>query len=434
MNDIEQFEDVVSHIRSNLTEMTLNRPAPTTPVDPRPARTSHGWRWALAWAVLVAVAIVPVSRLLSDAVDTVAEVTTPTTSDDVGEESDDTHGIDWEAIDTPPGFNPLPGVSTVGGRWIAPAPDQIGQLSPVTGYWTSIDGRTWTFTEIDPALFGMTAAYLRDFAEFGGRLYAIAKGEPVEAGTVDEVVVASSDGVTWEPIADPAMPRTPLTLASGSGGVLIVSRGTGGLPSWQVTITVDGTSWSTATVNLDGITSPIGAVTDDGFYIGGVELLDADAVMWVSEDGAVWQPVIFDGSPRGAAAPIPTAAGLVVRVSSANNGSTRLFRLEPAGPRFVDVTPEGFPRTTVIMAVTGRGLVVVSDLRTDERVLWSHDLATWHRASLPPTIDGWQTSELAALGDTVIIKTFWIDPGADQATESWFRGVMDETELDSGTP
>ncbi len=431
MSDLDEFQDVVASIRSNLAEMTLNRPAPTPSLTAKAPRHGAGWRWAIAGAALVVLAVVPVAFLLRGGDEGSDEPTTSVPVTAVAESSGVQGWIDWEALDLlgtfnqPAAFDPFPGLLTAGDAWVAPTPDQIGEASPVTGYWTSTDGRQWSFARIDPMSFGMNAAYLRDITGFGDKVYAIAKGQPIEDGTPNEVVVVSTGGSDWIPLSDPAIPSSPLMLASGPRGLLVVARGPDGPPSWTIAVSLDGRSWTRSTTNLDGVTGPIGAITSDAFYIGGEEpLQDTAAVVWASTDGANWRSIPLPGDPNGAATPVPSAAGLLARYRSPE-GSMRLFHLEPGGETFVDVTPVGVEPTWVETS-PGDGLVVVQDDQAPDRpILWSEDLTTWYGTSLLPLIGDRWISELAVLGDTVLMNTYVNGPGQDQPGEwLWYRGTI----------
>lgn len=424
MKGLEDFEDVVARLRAELSDMTLNRPAPFG-FSAQPRRRPRAW-WALAGALVVAIAVIPAGGLLtgSGPVETTSASTLP---EPAFLPDADGGWIDWQALNLPGEFDPLPTVYPVVDRWMAPVTPGGGPES-ASGYWTSSDAVSWTFVAFDPTLFGMTSASLEDVAAFDGVYYAIARGEPIEPGTADAVVIRSEDGSSWLPVDKPAVPTRPLHLAAGSSGVIVMSRDlnadNGRSLGWTISTSTDGQAWTSTSVALTSIIAPRAAVTDDGFYIGDREALTETAAMWYSDNGSTWTRLPIEGDPIGHAEPFAAQLGLVARISD-SEGLTQLYRLDRAAATLVDATPHAAPPTFGVGVSPDEGPVVtVDDSVGDAAVVWSNDLDTWHRFSLRTTVGSRHLSMFGVLNGVVLLRTYEMDADGQSREHLWYRGSI----------
>jgi hypothetical protein len=215
--------------------------------------------------------------------------------------------------------------------------------------WTSPDGITWTRVPHDVAVLG--EASMQDVTVGGPGLVAIGD---VESGAA---VWTSVDGTTWARVphdpavfgADSDLSMSAVT-AGGPGLVAVGLDWSGGATADAVIWTsVDGIVWDRVPHDEDlfgGVGNQAAvsvAATDTRVIAVGVERSsDIDAAVWTSEDGIVWQRVAHD---------------------EAALGEGEMWNVTVGGPGFVSVGWIGW----------------VATQNSDAAVWTSIDGVTWHR-------------------------------------------------------
>jgi hypothetical protein len=223
------------------------------------------------------------------------------------------NGLTWTWIDP----SPFKGATIVGvasdGRGLIAA----GYLSwSEPAIWTSTTGSTWQRQSLSPATF--QGAHFSDVRAMGAGYFlagSVGGSEPggVRGGTTGgssaEGVAAawrSPDGLTWTaaPVQRSGDVGVSLgTIHVGASGMVAVGSASGGNigAAWSST---DGRSWQPLGLAYYGAapaptgvpTLPALGVADDGTHLVAYGHGSSGLAMWLSSDGATWQPLPFSGA------------------------------------------------------------------------------------------------------------------------------------------
>ena len=272
--------------------------------------------------------------------------------------------------------------------------------------WTSADGKTWTRAEDDPS-FSM---HLMNGAASGPSSWMAVGGSCGNGECFPETVWTSADGRTWHEAAPLPVEQTYYavshTAVAGGPGWIVGGWRVGDDPNdalpaaWT---TVDGSSWTEATIELPTGSSIGGSVAGLAVNAGtdvAVGLLRSDtsrtAAVWTSTDGKNWKPAPADGSFSGALMN-SIAAGGPGFVAVGRDASGAAVWTSPDGSSWKeDAAGPGFAgaQMTSIAAHGGRLTAVGYDGNT--ALIWtSTDGMTWSQASPASDMAGAQAVGVA---------------------------------------
>jgi len=305
-------------------------------------------------------------------------------------------------------------MQTVGGVALA-----VGAADGHPAIWRRAASGTWTLESAATLSAVAGRAGLASVAY--GQAGWIAVGAAANGGTTQPVVLASADGVTWQPVGTLAALAGNgaqfLGIAAGHGGYVVVGRQmTGGRIFAVLWYSADLRHWTMeSNGGLDGrlTASTVNAVTatTSGFVAVGSH--GAGQAIWTSPDGRHWNPigvnlpsgarsatlsfVAASGSRVVAAGYADTAAGDLPVVAVSVDGGAQWRQIVLTAPDGLGVitaltaTPGGFTAA----GLAGKG----GSVRT---VTWtSPDGLTW---SQPTQTTDSEITALAAAG-TVVVGT-----------------------------
>jgi hypothetical protein len=189
---------------------------------------------------------------------------------------------------------------TVGGPGLVAVGHVDGGKVSEPAIWTSPDGITWTRMPLEFA--SAADAIMHDVSVGGPGLVAIG------ADRSGPVVWTSVDGATWARVPnDPAvfgddgdLSMSGVT-AGGPGLVAVGMDWSGGTANAAIWTSVDGIVWERVPHDEDlfgGVGNPaafsVAVVGTRVVAVGVVRYSDTDAAIWTSEDGIVWEAVPYD--------------------------------------------------------------------------------------------------------------------------------------------
>jgi hypothetical protein len=170
----------------------------------------------------------------------------------------------------------------------------VGAADGHAAVWRRAATGTWTLESA--AALGAVAGRASLASVAHGQAGWIAVGTASDGGATEPVVLASADGVTWQPLASlvalAGQGTEFLGAAAGNGGYVVVGRQmTGGRIFAVLWYSADLRSWnSDSNGGLDGrlVASTVNAVasTADGFIAVGSH--GAVEAIWISPDGRQW--------------------------------------------------------------------------------------------------------------------------------------------------
>ena len=199
--------------------------------------------------------------------------------------------IDWQRVANP-GIGPaeqMTASAAAGGRFVVVGEDQNVNAA----IWTSGDGRTWS-----PAVLptGLGFVDLYDATANGNGFLAV--GEADNNGSQTAIVLASSDGLSWQVANDATLDGWSYRNAASVGSTIVIAGPGGASQSaqWGFVVSHDGgTTWhlaadSSAIANV-GLLSLV--ATSDAFWAfapaSGAK--QAPIETWRSTDGETWTSV-----------------------------------------------------------------------------------------------------------------------------------------------
>jgi hypothetical protein len=332
----------------------------------------------------------------------------------------------WTSVDSVPG--------TVGATYLGVTAGQAGFVAVGSvpregepshvGAWTSPDGRAWTPAADDPSF----SDHVMDAVASGPAGY-FAVGLSCSGECGGGAAWTSTDGKSWQLAAaiESTAAATPHLLSVAAGGPgWIVGGSTFGQTSsasdyaaaW---VTVDGSSWTAATVKLGGGGS-IGGLASNGSLIVAVGAVTPtsghQAAVWTSTDGITWtraksepsfangvmDAVVFDGQEFVAVGLDDSGAAAWV----SPDGTT--WHKAPAAAGFAGA------RMTSIAGKSGSLTAVGYD--SNGVLSWtSRDGQTWVQATAAPDMTGDQA--LGVAEHTGVVVTVG---GSSGHPEIWTRG------------
>jgi hypothetical protein len=296
----------------------------------------------------------------------------------------------------------------------------VGAADGHPAIWRRAANGTWTLESA--ATLGAVAGQASLTSAAYGQAGWIAVGAASVGGTTQPVVLASADGVTWQPVA--ALEALAgkgtqfLGIAAGHGGYVAVGRQMiGGRIFAVLWYSADLRSWTMdSNGGLDGrlAASAVSAVaaTEDGFVAVGSH--GAGQAIWTSPDGKHWSPIGVNVPPGAHSATLNSVAASGSRVVAAGYADT------PAGDvpvLVVSVDGGAHWRQLVLPAPDGLGVITALTATPDgftaaglagkrgsvRTVTWtSQDALTWSRPT--QTTDS-EITALAAVGTDVIGTT-----------------------------
>jgi hypothetical protein len=296
--------------------------------------------------------------------------------------------------------------------------------------WTSADGRTWTRHVDGPEFDGsrMTNVISVDsgalaFGLGGVCLPDACGGLPPNGGTI---VWSSSDGGTWERLADTGLSAGATTDVTQTNGSLVAVgfvANDGSKPDTDsfsnptdaaVWRSVDGRRW-TAVADLP-VADQLSRVSAEGSRVVAVGSSGGAVVVWNSTDGGLtWiegSRLDNDCCPSSSA-----IRGAVAVVASSTDAGSRndgiVHTLDASGASWTTVSPPAMRGYRPVLAqVFGASFVIFGwtvrrdsdDLLTDDKAVAyaSIDGADWAQATLPDEWDGQAPSSVAGRGRDLV--------------------------------
>jgi hypothetical protein len=283
--------------------------------------------------------------------------------------------------------------------------------------WRRAASGTWTLESA--AALGAVPGRASLVSVAYGQAGWIAVGAASDGGTTQPVVLASADGVTWQPVATlealVGQGTQFLGIAAGHGGYVVVGRKMAGGRIFAVLwYSADLRSWTMdSNGGLDGrlTASTVNAVaaTAAGFVAVGSH--GAGQAIWTSPDGKNWNPIGVNLPPGARSATLSSVAASGTRVVAAGYADT------PAGDiPVVVVSVDGGAqwRQIALQAPDGLGVITALTATPDgftaaglagkggsaQTVTWtSPDGLTWSR---PTQTTGSEITALAAVGANVV--------------------------------
>jgi hypothetical protein len=292
----------------------------------------------------------------------------------------------------------------------------VGAADGHAAIWRRAATGTWTLESA--ATLGAVAGRASLASVAHGQAGWIAVGTVSDSGATEPVVLASADGVTWQPLASlralAGQGTEFLGAAAGNGGYVVVGRQmTGGRIFAVLWYSTDLRNWnSDSNGGLDGrlVASTVNAVasTADGFIAVGSH--GAVEAIWISPDGRQWNLRTMNPPPGAHSATLSAVAASGDRVVAAGYAVTAAGDIP-----VVVVSVDGGVQWQQIVLNTQDGLGVITALTaapngftaaglagkhgSAHTVTWtSQDGLTWSRQT--QTTDG-EITALAATGTHV---------------------------------
>jgi hypothetical protein len=209
----------------------------------------------------------------------------------------------------------------------------------------------------------------------------VAVGDASDGGTTQPVVLASADGVTWQPAANlealAGKGTQFLGVAAGHGGYVAVGRQmTGGRIFAVLWYSADLRNWTQdSNGGLDGrlTASTVNAVTASAGGFIAVGSHGAGQAIWISSDGKQWNPVGVN-LPSGAhSATLTSVAASGDRVVAAGYADTRAGDVP-----VVVVSVDGGARWRQLVLTAPDGLGVITALTATPNGFTAAGLAGGH--------------------------------------------------------
>ena len=331
--------------------------------------------------------------------------------------------LTWTKIPVPDDFR-IHSIVTVDGRFFGLARDELESDDPHTRLWVSEDGTDWKATEVDASRFGMRAAYFQQLVQVGDALVGVVKGDSLESGAITFDLVASSDGITWDPVEIGEGEPLVAAIAGGpSGGIVLTRPNDGSFDTYEVWWSTDGNTWThTSTETFTGVSGPALASVGDSFYVGANEWVadgESQPAVWESADASEWKRVEFAyvGTDWSGWL-IPADAGGQVLLSTGNSSGSQMWLLT-GSTTWTDVTPADYSGGSfvahsqdplLIVDPGGSGGPEDPEMYTPP-ILWSSISGTeWKRHDVADTIESEGTIGLVAAKDQTVVMIYRSHP------------------------
>jgi hypothetical protein len=280
--------------------------------------------------------------------------------------------------------------------------------------WRSSDGSDWREVTSGEPPFDHVS--LDRLFPLGDRLVITGRDRSAELGGAENdpgapVAFESMDGEAWHPLTDIDSPwlKPSIVAADSGGGTTMVVEGTWAMDGhlWQSS---DGRTWSATDLDavLPGTIVTDLAWTGDRWLAGGVKGAPptqahqawGTGAVWVSADGASWEPAGIDAPLFGIVQLAIGRSGIVAIGGRTGGGaitfSASLWRSDDGSMW----TPLALENQQLVLLADGERIVAV-DRRDDQRlrVRESFDGASWQEVDVrgagqldaehPETLDGW---------------------------------------------
>jgi hypothetical protein len=293
----------------------------------------------------------------------------------------------------------------------------VGAADGHPAIWRRAASGTWTLESA--ATLGAVAGRASLASAAYGQAGWIAVGTVSDGGTTQPVVLASADGVTWQPVATlealAGKGTQFLGIAAGHGGYVAVGRQMiGGRIFAVLWYSADLRSWTMdSNGGLDGrlAASAVSAVTATAGGFVAVGSHGAGQAIWTSPDGKHWNPIGVNAPPGAHSATLSSVAASGSRVVGAGYADTAAGDVPVL---VVSVDGGAHWRQLVLPAPDGLGVITALTATPDgftaaglggrrgsvRTVTWtSQDALTWSRPT--QTTDS-EITALAAVGTDVI--------------------------------